>query len=32
MLRAAADADRLAGKLYAGHGADAGTPERIAAL
>jgi MurNAc alpha-1-phosphate uridylyltransferase len=32
MLRAAADADRLAGELYAGRWADAGTLERIAAI
>lgn len=32
MLRAAADADQLAGELYTGRWADAGTPERIAAI
>jgi MurNAc alpha-1-phosphate uridylyltransferase len=32
MLRAAADANRLAGELYTGRWADAGTLERIAAI
>ena len=32
LLRAAADADQLAGELYAGRWADAGTPQRIAAI
>ena len=32
MLRRAADANQLAGEFYAGRWADAGTPERIAAI